>query len=97
MPINTNIIAQAEQSIFDIALENYGTCTSIVSILQANGYESLTPDIDQGDVLFMPIADQRVQMLRRLAGKRAATREDVRCSGIGCWRIGDDFKVSENA
>ena len=82
------------QSLFDIAVQQYGTAAAAIALASANSYSSLNPVINEGDTVILPDIAGRSQVLKLLLGRKIQTKEDIDCVGIGCWRIGEDFVVS---
>ncbi|MRM84505.1 hypothetical protein LEQ03_02855 [Riemerella anatipestifer] len=87
------------QSFLDLALQHTGKATNAFAIAFANG-KSITDDLEAGsEIEIATTKDQNKDILSYYTAKgiqpaTAITEVVEKCSGIGCWAIGIDFKVS---
>ncbi|MBO4233910.1 hypothetical protein FO675_06280 [Riemerella anatipestifer] len=86
------------QSLLDICLQHTGKATNAFAIAFANG-KSITDDLEAGSEIKITTEDQNKDILNYYTAKgiqpaTAITEVVEKCSGIGCWAIGIDFKVS---
>ncbi|AQY22969.1 hypothetical protein [Riemerella anatipestifer] len=86
------------QSFLDLALQHTGKATNAFAIALANG-KSITDDLEAGSEIKITTEAQNKDILSYYTAKgiqpaTAITEVVEKCSGIGCWAIGVDFKVS---
>ncbi|MDY3363316.1 hypothetical protein JSO61_009545 [Riemerella anatipestifer] len=93
------IIVLHNQSLLDACLQHTGSIEGVFELAMANNL-AITDDVQAGAVLQLPedIKKDR-DIFNYYAAKgiqpaTAITEVVEKCSGIGCWAIGIDFKVS---
>ncbi|AZZ59145.1 hypothetical protein OKE68_04270 [Riemerella anatipestifer] len=93
------IIVLHNQSLLDACLQHTGSIEGVFELAMANNL-AITDDVQAGTVLQLPEGiktDRDILSYYTAKGIQPATAitEVVeKCSGIGCWAIGIDFKVS---
>lgn len=84
-----------DQSLADIALQEYGHIEGIFSLLEDNPYlKGITDNLYEADTL--RVRDQPINSRMRsfLSSYEIATMSGARGEGIGYWRIRTDFKIN---
>lgn len=87
------ILIKKDQTLMDIALQEYGSLESMDELVRLNGLRGYTDNIYQGDELVVGDPLQ-VRVVSFLADYALQTARDVRPQGIGYWAVGRDFEVS---
>jgi len=93
-----NVKVQSGQALFDIALLEYGSISSVFQIAEDNAIDIITDELIPGSELMIDenlIIDKNVVMYFIDNNINIATeiKQDV-LQGIGYWQIGVDFVVS---
>ncbi|MBT0550254.1 hypothetical protein [Riemerella anatipestifer] len=87
------------QSLLDICLQHTGTIGGVFELAMANNM-AITDDVQAGAVLQLPENIKKDRDIfnyyasKNIQPATAITEVVEKCSGIGCWAIGIDFKVS---
>lgn len=88
------IQVKRNQTLFDIALEQYGNVEAVVWLVEDNQLNGVTDNIWEGQELKLRAAVMNQRMVNYLKKYTVATREGVIAEGIGFWEIERDFVVS---
>jgi len=101
-----NIKPQENQSIFDMALQEYGSIEGLFDLLQDNGFNQVDKKLSVYDDLIISSPPTRREIKeyyfsRKIHPATEATqadldllkKDDEDCVGVGCMEIGDDFEV----
>jgi hypothetical protein len=88
------IEVKKDQSLFDIAIQEYGDITGVFDIVEDNELKGITDNVYQGDKL--KIKDKIINnaMVNHLSTELIATVKGVRGDGIGYLIIGVDNIIS---
>lgn len=89
-----SIEVKKDQSLFDIALQEYGSVEGVFLLVEDNAFlNGITDNVFEGDVLM--VRDEAIQkpMKNYLQDFEIATVKGVRGEGIGYWQIGKDLEV----
>lgn len=89
-----SITVKINQSLFDIALEQYGSIEGVYWLVEDNELlTGITDNVFPTDTLLIrdEVINNKAQ--KYLSDYDITTVEDARGSGIGYMRIGIDFKV----
>lgn len=98
-----NVIILNHQSLFDLALQEYGYPEAAFDLALANGM-ALSDELTVGDELVLPNLDEqrardilayyKANAITPATALTAQQKDDViGCEGIGCWYINADFIV----
>lgn len=87
------IIVKLNQSLFDIALQEYGDVQGVFFLVDDNGLNSIDANVYEGDEL--QVRDEVIDKETKeyLEDHELATVDNVRGKGIGYMRIEKTFKV----
>lgn len=89
-----NTTVKRDQSLFDIALQEYGHIAGIYMLLEDNpNLIGPTDNIYEGDQLLIRETVINSQMANYLRPYNIATVMNARGEGVGYWAIEVDFKV----
>ncbi|MDY3352249.1 hypothetical protein PG357_09690 [Riemerella anatipestifer] len=87
------------QSLLDACLQHTGTIEGVFELAMANGL-AITDDMEAGQVMKLTEDIKKDRDIfnyyaaKSIQPATAITEVVEKCSGIGCWAIGIDFKVS---
>ena len=91
------IQVELDQSLMDIAVQEYGDVSRVFDLVSLNGLKGITDNIYLGQELKVDevtIANrQRVAYMQMHRPIATIKQEDKAC-GIGFWAIGIDFEVN---
>lgn len=88
------ISVKKDQSLFDIALQEYGDVEGVFWLVTDNKLNGVTSNVFKDQELLIRDEVINRNMKEYLSQFDIATVKGARGIGIGYWQIGGDFKVS---
>ena len=88
------VAVKRDQSLFDVALQEYGDIEGVFWLVQDNpALMGITDTLRDEQVLKVRLRTLGLQIQRFLKGQDLATARGALGEGIGYWAIGQDFIV----
>ena len=92
------ITVQPGQSLFDVALQHYGSLEGVFDIVRRNQLNGITENVYAGEQLEVSPQPLNARTARFLAKHSIATIEDsIRGRGIGWWQLERDFSIANSS
>ena len=91
------IIVKPGQSLFDVALQHYGSVEGVFDLVRRNQLNGITDNVYAGDELDVAEVPLHPRMKAFLSRHSVATMEEsLRPQGIGWWKINHDFVLGDS-
>jgi hypothetical protein len=96
--MKNKVIVQSGQTLFDIALQEYGSIAGVFQLADDNGIDNITDELAVGSVLIVSdefiVNKNIVDFYKNNRITSATALSNNQLQGIGFWAIGVDFIIN---